>query len=49
MPRAEEAWGSGDFGTDWGSGGTAEPTLTGVYKNGANGAKPQGDPWTTSW
>jgi hypothetical protein len=51
-PRPEVAWGSGEFGNAWGSSGTAEPTLGGNYKNGANGstsAKPAGDPWTSSW
>jgi hypothetical protein len=51
LPRAEVAWGSGEFGNAWSrSGGSAEPTLSGAYKNGANGAKPSsGDPWTSSW
>jgi hypothetical protein len=50
LPRAEVAWGGGEFGNAWSSGGTAESTLTGAYKNGANGAKPSsGDPWTSGW
>lgn len=52
-PRPEVAWGSGEFGNAWGnSGGAAEPSLTGSHANGANGAsgaKPAGDPWTSSW
>ncbi|MCB0187614.1 MAG: hypothetical protein KDE31_25270, partial [Caldilineaceae bacterium] len=51
-PRPEVAWGSGEFGNAWGnSGGAAEPSLTGSHVNGANGAgaKPAGDPWTSSW
>jgi hypothetical protein len=48
-PRPEIAWGSSEFGNAWGSGGSAEPSLTGSYKNGAGSAKPSGDPWTSSW
>jgi hypothetical protein len=49
-PRAEVAWGSGEFGNAWGSGGGAEPSISGTYTNGAGGAsKPSGDPWTSSW
>jgi hypothetical protein len=49
MPRQEVVWGSGEFGNAWGSGGAAEPTLSGAYKNGASSTKPSGDPWTSSW
>jgi hypothetical protein len=48
-PRHEVAWGSGEFGNAWGSAGPAEPSLNGVYKNGAGATKPAGDPWTSSW
>jgi len=48
-PRHEVAWGSGEFGNVWGSSGPAEPSMSGVYKNGAGGTKPAGDPWTSSW
>jgi hypothetical protein len=48
LPRPEIAWGSGEFGNAWGSGG--EPSLTGSYNNGAGSSKPvNGDPWTSSW
>jgi hypothetical protein len=51
--RPEIAWGSGEFGNAWGSGGTAEPSIPGyngqpAYSNGPS-VKPAGDPWTSSW
>ena len=57
VARSEVAWGSSEWGSAWGPGGTSEPTLPGAngsstYANGhANGAgpKPTGDPWTNSW
>jgi hypothetical protein len=49
--RPEIAWGGGEFNNAWGSGGSAEPSLSGSapYTNGAGSAKPSGDPWTSSW
>jgi hypothetical protein len=50
-PRAEAAWGSGEFGNVWGGSGTTETSVgSATYTNGANGAKPSGgDPWASSW
>jgi hypothetical protein len=50
-PRAEAAWGSGEFGNVWGGSGTAETSVgSAPYTNGANGAKSSGgDPWASSW
>jgi hypothetical protein len=51
--RPEIAWGSGEFGNAWNSGGTAEPSVTAyggqpAYTNGS-AVKSSGDPWTNSW